>query len=118
MRTEQKKCYCILFTDEKLFSCDELHKIISTKAPPPETEESLREAFRTFDRDGAGYVDAKEIRHVLVHLGEKLSDEEVDEMIRESEISGGNQINYDGKITRGIHFDTCRLIHTYHRCYR
>ena len=96
-----------------MFSCDELHKIISTKAPPPETEESLREAFRTFDRDGAGYVDAKEIRHVLVHLGEKLSDEEVDEMIRESEISGGNQINYDGKITRGFHFD--RLSHTYHR---
>lgn len=94
-----------------MFAIEELQQIIATKAPPPESEDTLREAFRIFDRDGNGYIDAREIRHVLVHLGEKLSDDEVDEMIRESEISGDNQINYEGNISmvRGCHVNivTC-----------
>ena len=38
---------------------------------------------RVFDKDGNGYISAAELRHVMTNLGEKLTDEEVDEMIRE-----------------------------------
>ena len=82
---------------DRFFTIDELQQIIQTKAPQPENEDTLREAFRTFDRDGNGFVDAQEIRHVLCHLGEKLRDDEVDEMLRESDIRGDNQINYEGE---------------------
>jgi Ca2+-binding EF-hand superfamily protein len=37
---------------------------------------------------------------VLIHfnvLGEKLTDNEVDEMIREADVDGDGQINYDGE---------------------
>ena len=34
-------------------------------------------------------------RHVMTNLGEKLTDEEVDEMIREADIDGDGQINYE-----------------------
>ncbi|KAG9346292.1 hypothetical protein JZ751_008117 [Albula glossodonta] len=37
-------------------------------------------------RDGNGYISAAELRHVMTNLGEKLTDEEVDEMIREADI--------------------------------
>ena len=37
------------------------------------------------------------VRHVMTNLGEKLTDEEVDEMIREADIDGDGQVNYEGK---------------------
>ena len=81
----------------RLLDINEVQNVISRRAPPPETEDSVRDAFRIFDKDGTGYVSASELRHVLTHLGEKLSDEEVDEMIREADITGDGQVNYDRK---------------------
>ena len=64
---------------------------------PRDSEEEIREAFRVFDRDGNGYISAVELRHVMINLGEKLSDDEVDELIREIDVDGNGQVNYEGK---------------------
>lgn len=50
-----------------------------------------------FDKNGDGYISASELRHVMTTLGEKLTDDEVDEMIREADIDGDGKVNYDGK---------------------
>ena len=57
--------------------------------------EEMIETFKVFDRDGNGLISAAELRHVMTNLGEKLTDEEVDEMIREADIDGDGQINYE-----------------------
>lgn len=62
-----------------------------------ETPDDVREAFRTFDKDGNGYLSASELRHVLTCLGERLTDEEVDELIREAEITGDGLVSYERK---------------------
>ncbi len=50
---------------------------------------------QVFDRDGNGFISAAELRHVMTNLGEKLTDDEVDEMIREADVDGDGQINYE-----------------------
>lgn len=61
---------------------------------PMDEELELRESFKVFDKNGDGYISASELRHVMTTLGEKLSDEEVEEMIREADIDGDGKVNY------------------------
>ena len=35
-----------------------------------------------FDKEGNGFIGAGELRYVLTQLGEKMSDEEVDELLK------------------------------------
>ncbi|KAG2622011.1 calmodulin-like protein 5 [Panicum virgatum] len=58
-------------------------------------DEELREAFKVFDKDQNGYISATELRHVMINLGEKLTDEEVEQMIREADLDGDGQVDYD-----------------------
>ena len=59
------------------------------------TEQEIVEAFRSFDLDKNNYVGAAEIRHVLITIGERPTDEEVDEMIRMVDKNGDGQVAFD-----------------------
>ncbi|XP_060570280.1 uncharacterized protein LOC132728623 isoform X2 [Ruditapes philippinarum] len=69
-----------------------LNILASRKFDDEDHEDALKEAFRMFDRDGNGYIDAEELRICMINLGEKLTLEEVEEMIREVDI------DYDGRM--------------------
>jgi len=69
--------------------------MMAKKMKDTDSEEEIKEAFKVFDKDGNGFISAAELRHVMTNLGEKLTDEEVDEMIREADIDGDSQINYE-----------------------
>lgn len=62
---------------------------------PAETEDALRQAFRVFDRDGDGYISTSDLRYFMVTLGEKLSEEEADEMIRMLDEDGDGRVQWD-----------------------
>ena len=72
----------------------EFCKLMSTKMKEMDTEADLIDAFRVFDVEDKGYITAHELRHVMTNLGEKLTDEEVNEMISEADSDGDGVINY------------------------
>lgn len=59
-----------------------------------ETENDLLEAFKVFDKDQDGSITQDELRSVMSNLGQKLSSQELDEMIKEADIDGDGKINY------------------------
>ncbi|KAF5445574.1 hypothetical protein F2P56_034618, partial [Juglans regia] len=73
----------------------EFLNLMARKMKDTDSEEELKEAFKVFDKDQNGYISAAELRHVMTNLGEKLTDEEVDEMIREADTDGDGQVNYE-----------------------
>ncbi|XP_076437111.1 myosin-2 essential light chain-like [Babylonia areolata] len=69
-----------------------LQTISKNRSVPP--LEDFIEGFRVFDKEQNGFITSAELRHILTSLGEKLNDEEVDQLIQGVEDSQGN-INYE-----------------------
>ena len=55
----------------------------------------MKEAFEVFDTDNNGFIDAEELKAIMVALGEQVSDEEVQGMIQEADSDGDGMIDYD-----------------------
>src|SRR5690606_26455900 len=74
---------------------NEFFHLIQQRMKEPKTEEELIEAFKVFDRDNEGVISAEEMAHALGSAGEKLSKEEIDDLIRLADVRGDGQINYE-----------------------
>jgi len=56
--------------------------------------DDFTEGLRVFDKDSSGTISAAELRHVLTGLGEKLTDEEVTNLLQGMEDQQGH-VNYE-----------------------
>lgn len=74
--------------------------MMARKMKDTDSEEEIREAFKVFDRDNNGFISAAELRHVMTSIGEKLTDDEVDEMIREADQDGDGRIDCKTSVHR------------------
>ena len=68
---------------------------------PGEPEEYCR-GFQVFDKDMTGFIGVGQLKYILTNLGEKMTDDEVDELLKAVDTSSG-QVNYTG---------TCYLSHS------
>ena len=73
---------------------NEFLQIILKYAKDTDIEDELIEAFKVFDKEGNGLIPSSEFRHIMLTLGERLSDDEVEEMINEADYRGEVFINY------------------------
>ena len=62
---------------------------------PGEPEEYCR-GFQVFDKDMTGFIGVGQLKYILTNLGEKMTDDEVDELLKAVDTSSG-QVNYTGK---------------------
>ncbi len=57
------------------------------------SEQAIRKAFTTFDLDQNGYICVAELKHILIMMGEQVSDEEVEMMVSMLD-DGEGQVSY------------------------
>ncbi|XP_060552106.1 calmodulin-beta-like [Ruditapes philippinarum] len=72
--------------------CEMMEKKMAEETDP---EQEMREAFAVFDKDGSGTISADELRQVMLNMGEKMTPEEVNDMIREADSDGNGEIDYN-----------------------
>ncbi|KAK1600050.1 uncharacterized protein LY79DRAFT_532398 [Colletotrichum navitas] len=72
---------------------------LMSEAPAPSSKDSdtnkeLVAAFKVFDKDNSGSVSPSELRQVLLSLGQRATDEEIEEMIKHADLDGNGSIDY------------------------
>jgi len=90
-----KKCVSDPALGERI-SFDEFLPILNgmTKHRPDAQAEDFVEVLRNFDREGNGYILSVEMKRILTSIGDKLSEEEAEQILEGLEDSQGN-INYE-----------------------
>ena len=77
--------------------------LVATIPPPPtrtELERVLMDAFKVFDKDESGKIDTQELRHIMTSVGEKLTEAEADEMMKQADPGNTGSVDYASFIKR------------------
>lgn len=56
--------------------------------------EDYIKAFQIFDKDLTGYIGVGELKYILTSIGEKLTEDEVDELLKGIKVTDDNKIDY------------------------
>lgn len=73
----------------------EFLELMTIKLGTRDGREEMIKAFRLFDDDETGKISFKNLKRVAQELGEKISDEELHEMIEEADRDGDGEISQD-----------------------
>ena len=74
---------------------DEFMILMSKSSPDTQTEDEVINAFRVFDKEGNGLISSVELKHIMMSIGDKMTEEEADEMVNEADIDEDGMINYE-----------------------
>jgi len=80
--------------ESKTIDFREFLGLMEKKIRENDTEAELLEAFKIFDRDNNGLISLQELRFVMTK-GEKLKEEEINDLIREADVNGDGYIDYE-----------------------
>ncbi|KAH8277061.1 calmodulin [Drosophila bipectinata] len=68
--------------------------VMSEKYANMTPEDEIIAAFRVFDMEGTGFIAESEFRHIMTNLGEKLTEDEIEEIIRDADSNIEGNIDY------------------------
>jgi len=74
---------------------DEFSKAMTQKILNRDPKDEILKAFRLFDDDETGKISFKNLKRVAKELGERMTDEELQEMIDEADRDGDGEVNED-----------------------
>jgi calmodulin len=82
-------------TNSGQISFNQFLSVLDEKPFEGDIVDLVKDCFKLFDKDGNGFVSVSELRHVLTTLGEKLTTEEVDSLLRDAEVNEEGNLNYE-----------------------
>ncbi|KFB42224.1 AGAP006622-PA-like protein [Anopheles sinensis] len=74
---------------------EEFVALMKRKAREPANEKELYEAFKVFDKNGDGFLSVEELSDVMQNFGERLTPQELQDLLAEADIDGDGKINYE-----------------------
>ena len=81
--------------DDNIFY-DDFYALVKDEMPAiDQQQKELVEAFKVFDRSGNGLISAKELHHVISSLGNKITLEEAEAIIKEHDVDNDGGVNYE-----------------------
>ncbi|XP_055388848.1 calmodulin-like [Condylostylus longicornis] len=80
--------------EEMMFSYDAFVQLAGGRCSSTDQVAELTKALKTFDRDNNGTISAGELKHVLLNLGEKLNEADVEELLRAADPQNTGNIRY------------------------
>ena len=57
--------------------------------------DEIKTAFAIFDKDGNGYISKDELKAVMVSLGERVTDADIDIMMKGADQNGDGKVSFD-----------------------
>ena len=81
-------------TQEEFLTKEEFDKFLANKVFGKGFEDDLVSAFLTFDRDGDGFITKDELQLAVGFIGEKIVDEEIEKIIRQTDKDQDGKISF------------------------
>jgi calmodulin len=86
----------ILFdAKSKLVDFNTFAHTIYKKSNSADLEDDVINAFRVFDKNDKGTISVSELKNIMTTIGDKLTEDEINLMIREADINNDGNINYE-----------------------
>lgn len=70
-------------------------ELMTRKLKDMDTEEELMEAFKIFDKDNSNLISTKKLMTVFSVIDDKIREEEILQMMKESDLDGDGFLNFD-----------------------
>ena len=77
------------------FSVETLEKVIMERGKDTETLQDLIDALKVFDSDHDGKITVKDFKHAMMNMGEKMGDQEIEEIVGDSELVNNDYIQIE-----------------------
>ncbi|CAH1803079.1 unnamed protein product [Owenia fusiformis] len=74
---------------------EEFTELYLLKLKAEADEKELEEAFRVLDKNNTGVIPVDDLRFILKGLGDDLTDEEIEEMINDTDQDGSGTVDFD-----------------------
>lgn len=74
---------------------EEFLRLMSMHVNEKDNDEDLLNVFRVFDKDNNGFITPAELKQAMESLDETVTDEDIEEMIKEADANGDGNVNYE-----------------------